>query len=85
MTSHCARSVTWRPTPGHDPLTLTVATARTTRYDYYDAAVDNDPNHVSPEDVAITVAANSFVNTAARLRQVHRGLAKALANRLVRS
>lgn len=45
-------------------------------YDYYDGVVDHDPDHVSPADVAITIAVNSFVNTAARLRQVHRGLAE---------
>lgn len=45
-------------------------------YDYYDAVLDHDPDHVSPGDVAITIAVNSFVNTAARLRQVHRGLAE---------
>jgi hypothetical protein len=30
-------------------------------YDYYDAVVDHDPVHVSPADVAITIAVNSLV------------------------
>lgn len=44
---------------------------------FYDAVHDLWPNHVSPVDVAITIAVNSFVNTATRLRQVQRGLAEA--------
>jgi hypothetical protein len=44
---------------------------------YYDGVPDRDPNRILPEDVTVTVAMNSFVNTADRVRSVHRGLAAA--------
>jgi hypothetical protein len=46
-------------------------------YAFYDAVVDDDPAHVTPVDVAITIAVNSFVNTATRLREIQRGMAAA--------
>jgi len=42
---------------------------------YYDAIPSRDPHRIEPEDVLVTVAVNSFVNHAARVRSVHRGLA----------
>ena len=44
---------------------------------FYDAIPDLAPGQVTPIDVAITVAVNSFVNTATKLRSVQRGLALA--------
>jgi hypothetical protein len=46
-------------------------------YAYYDGIPSADPDHVTPEDVLVTVAVNSFVNNAAKVRRVHRGLAAA--------
>jgi len=46
-------------------------------YEYYDAIPSGDPFHVSPLDVLVTVSVNSFVNNAAKVRTVHRGLAAA--------
>lgn len=46
-------------------------------YAYYDALPQGDPNHIEPADVLATVAVNSFVNSAAQIRRVHRGLAEA--------
>lgn len=43
---------------------------------YYDGIPDTDPDHILPVDVLATVAMNSFVNSAAQVREVHRGLAK---------
>ena len=43
---------------------------------YYDGIPDRDPNRVLPEDVLATVSMNSFVNTADKVRNVHRGLAR---------
>lgn len=40
-------------------------------YDYYDGIPSDDPDHVSPIDVMVTVAVNSFVNSAAKVRAVH--------------
>lgn len=45
---------------------------------YYDGIPDRDPNQVLPDDVLATVAMNSFVNTADKVRSVHRGLAEAV-------
>lgn len=45
-------------------------------YDYYDALPSEDPNHVGPVDVLATVAMNSFVNDAAKVRAVQRGMAE---------
>jgi hypothetical protein len=49
----------------------------TEEWAFYDAVHDPWPDHVTPVDVAITIAVNSIVNNAARLRQVQRGLAEA--------
>ncbi len=46
-------------------------------YDYYDAIPSGDPDHIDALDVLATVSMNSFVNTADRVRSVHRGLAAA--------
>lgn len=46
-------------------------------FDYYDAVLSGDPNRIEPVDILATVAVNSFITTAARVRQVHRGLAAA--------
>lgn len=42
---------------------------------YYDGIPDRDPMQVLPEDVLATVSMNSFVNTATKVRTIHRGLA----------
>ena len=44
---------------------------------YYDGIPDRDPYRILPEDVTVTVAMNSFVDTADKVRTVHRGMAKA--------
>lgn len=44
---------------------------------YYDGLPDRDPMHILPDDVLATVAMNSFVNDAAKVRSVHRGIAEA--------
>ena len=46
-------------------------------YAYYDAIRLTDPNQIEPLDVLVTVAVNSYVNSAARVRDVHRGMADA--------
>jgi hypothetical protein len=46
-------------------------------YAYYDAVLSTDPNRIDPVDVLVTVAMNSFVNTADKVRSIHRGLAEA--------
>jgi hypothetical protein len=46
-------------------------------YAFYDGVASADDNHVDPGDVAITIAVNSFINAATRLRSVQRGLAEA--------
>jgi Family of unknown function (DUF6308) len=45
-------------------------------YDYYDGIPSDDPNHVGPVDVLATVAMNSFINDAAKVRTVQRGMAE---------
>jgi hypothetical protein len=42
---------------------------------YYDALPSADPNKIDPLDVLATVAMNSRVDTAKKVRQVHEGLA----------
>jgi hypothetical protein len=42
---------------------------------YYDALTSADPNRIDPLDVLATVAMNSRVDTAKKVRQVHEGLA----------
>ncbi len=49
----------------------------TLEYAYYDALPAGDPQHIEPTDVLATVAVNSYVNTAAKVRGVHAGLAAA--------
>ena len=44
---------------------------------YYDGIPDRDPNRILPDDVLVTVAMNSFVNNAEKVRTVHRGMARA--------
>lgn len=43
---------------------------------YYDGIPDRDPMRILPDDVQVTVSMNSFVNTAAKVRDVHRGLSR---------
>jgi hypothetical protein len=49
----------------------------TEEFEFYDALPSEDPNHVSAIDVLATVAVNSFINDAAKVRTVQRGMAKA--------
>ena len=49
---------------------------------YYDGVPMGDWDRVEPMDVLATVSVNSFVTGAARVRQVHRGLAAACDDRL---
>jgi hypothetical protein len=42
---------------------------------YYDALPSADPNRIDPLDVLATVAMNSRVDTAKKVRQVHEGMA----------
>ena len=44
-------------------------------YAYYDAIPSGDPNRIEPLDVLVTVAMNSFVNSAAKVHRVHQGMA----------
>jgi hypothetical protein len=44
---------------------------------YYDGVPDKDPNRILPEDVTVTIAVSSYVNTANKVRAVHRGIAEA--------
>lgn len=44
-------------------------------YAYYDAIPSTHPDVIEPLDVLVTVAMNSFVNTAVKVRLVHQGLA----------
>ncbi len=44
-------------------------------YAYYDAIPSSDPDVIEPLDVLVTVAMNSFVNTAVKVRLVHQGMA----------
>jgi hypothetical protein len=43
-------------------------------YAYYDAIPSADPDRINPVDILATVPMNSFVNSADRIRSVHRGL-----------
>jgi len=52
-------------------------------YEYYDAIVYSDVDRIEALDVLVTVAVNSFVNSAPAVRKVHRGLA-AKCNELLR-
>lgn len=44
---------------------------------YYDGIADSSPDTIEPLDVIVTVSVNSFLNSAARIRAVHRDLAAA--------
>ena len=44
-------------------------------YAYYDAIPSVDPNGIDPLDVLVTVAMNSFVNSATKVHRVHQGMA----------
>ena len=52
------------------------ATMGAEEWAYYDGVVDAHPNQVVPLDVVVTLSVNSFLNSAARIRSVHRGLAE---------
>jgi hypothetical protein len=43
-------------------------------YAYYDAIPSSHPNQIEPLDVLVTVAVNSFVNSAAKVYRVHQGM-----------
>lgn len=57
------------------PLDRMLAFCRA-EYDYYDAIASADPNRIAPLDVLVTVAMNSFVNSATKVRQVHLGMSE---------
>ena len=44
-------------------------------YAFYDGIADCEPNQILPLVVIVTVAVNSFVNDAAKIRRVHKGIA----------
>jgi hypothetical protein len=44
-------------------------------YAYYDAIPSAEPNRIDPLDVLVTVAMNSFVNSAVKVHRVHQGMA----------
>jgi hypothetical protein len=44
-------------------------------YAYYDAIPSADPDKIEPLDVLVTVAVNSFVNSAVLVHRVHQGMA----------
>jgi hypothetical protein len=46
-------------------------------YEYYDAVPSGNPNRVDPIDIMVTVAVNSFVNSASKVRAAHRSMAAA--------
>lgn len=46
----------------------------TAEYAYYDAFDSSEPNRIEPLDVLVTVAVNSFVNSATKVYRVHQGL-----------
>jgi hypothetical protein len=50
---------------------------------YYDGIPDRDPYQILPDDVQVTISMNSFVSDAGRVRDVHRGMARA-CNALLR-
>jgi len=43
-------------------------------YEYYDGIPDSNPAKILPQDMLVTVAVNSFVTSAPKIRAVHRGL-----------
>jgi hypothetical protein len=44
---------------------------------YYDGVANGDWDKIEPIDVLATVSVNSFVNDAAKVRRIHRGMAAA--------
>ena len=58
------------------PLTL-LSAFFTEEWAYYDGVSDPSPESIEPIDVIVTVSVNSFLNSAGRIRDVHRGLAEA--------
>ena len=46
-------------------------------FDYYDGVPGGDPDHVEPIDVLATVGINSRIDTAVKVRTVHRGISAA--------
>jgi hypothetical protein len=55
----------------HSPLKRLDAFLRE-EWAYYDAVPSDDPLHIVPLDVTVTVAMNSYVNSAGAIRRVHR-------------
>jgi Family of unknown function (DUF6308) len=53
-------------------------------FGYYDGIVDQVPARIEPIDVIVTVAINSFVNSALLIRTVHRGLSSRCNSLLAR-
>ena len=43
-------------------------------YDYYDGIEDRQPDLVLPEDILVTIGINSRIQSAERIRMIHRGL-----------
>ena len=60
-----------------DPLERLVRFCRE-EYDYYDAVPPCHPNRIEPLDVLATVGINSRLDTAAKVRTVHRGMSSAV-------
>lgn len=58
-----------------DPLTRLRAFFEE-EYGFYDGIPSNEPDHIGAVDVLATVAMNSFVNDAAKVRVVQRGMAE---------
>ena len=54
----------------------TASTMMVEEWAYYDGVVDAHPERVMPLDVLVTLSVNSFLNSAGRIRSVHRGLAE---------
>lgn len=61
-----------------DPLDRVARFCRE-EYEYYDALPQADPNHIRPADILATVGLNSRIDTAVKVRTVHRGMEAACA------
>lgn len=59
-----------------DPLERLLRFCRE-EYEYYDAVPPGDPNRIEPLDILATVGINSRIDTAAKVRTVHRGMSAA--------
>jgi hypothetical protein len=46
-------------------------------FPYYDGVISADPDRIDPVDVLVTISVNSYINSAAKVRRVHRGLVSA--------